>query len=169
MCLRFLLAFALANLAAVPARAAEVHRGRCAIDVCAWFLIQEKNIVASDKNGALFRVTLQRFTTRRANDRPPPRKAWEVSEGYVLCSKTRPAVLFQSGGEWLAHILAPAQPSAYAGYNLTSHVQYFAVCHGVGLPAIDEPMLAKARALGYPAGGASEQIKLSKPEDILNP
>ena len=169
MHLRVLLALALAILTAITARAAEVYRGRCAMDVCAWFLIQEKNIVASDKNGALFRVTVQRFTTRRANDRPPPRKAWESSDGYVLCSKTRPAVLFQSDGEWLAHILAPGQPNAYAGYNLTSHVQYFAVCHGVGLPAIDEPMIAKARALVYPASGGSEQIKLSKPEDILTP
>ncbi len=163
-----LLALALASLMA-PANAAEVYRGRCAMDECGWFLIQEKSIVASDQNGALFRVTLQRFTTRRANDRPPPRKDWKTSDGYVLCSKDRPAVVFQSDGEWLAHRLAPAQPTAYAGYNLSSYVQYFAVCHALGLPAIDEALLAKARALGYPASGTADQIKLSKPEDILTP
>jgi hypothetical protein len=48
-------------------------------------------------------------------------------------------------------------------------VRYFAVCHALGIAALDEEILAAAKRLGYPASGGSEQIKLDKPEDILNP
>ena len=48
-------ALLLCGLAFDPARAVEVYRGRCHMQVCAYFTIQEKSIVASHRDGALFR------------------------------------------------------------------------------------------------------------------
>ena len=163
-----LLSLAILCVLAGAAHAVEVYRGRCHMHVCAFFAIQEKSIIASHRDGALFRVTTASYTTRRASDRAPPRKDWTTADGYVHCSRTRPAVIFKSDGDWLAHILAPAQDTGVAGYNLTSYVRYFAVCHALGIAALDDQILAAGKRLGYGETGArAEQLTLASPEEIL--
>jgi hypothetical protein len=164
-----LLASILSALASDLARAVEVYRGRCHMLVCAFFAIQEKSIVAAHRDGALFRVSYLGFTTRRPTDRPPARKDWTRSDGYVHCSKTRPATIFNSDGDWIGHVLAPASPSGLSGYNLTSYVRYFAVCHALGVAALDEEILAAGKRLGYGEALRAEQVTLANPEDILKP
>ncbi len=163
-----LLSLAILCVLAGAAHAVEVYRGRCHMHVCAFFAVQEKSIIASHRDGALFRVALQTFNTKRATDRPPARKDWATSEAYVHCSKTRPATIVKLDGEWIAHVLAPGQPSGIAGYNLTSYVRYFAVCHALGIAALDDQILATGKRLGYGESGArAEQLTLANPEDIL--
>ena len=165
-------AFILAISAALPASAAELHLGRCHMDYCSWFSIEETDLVASNASGALFKVVTRGWSSHHPGgsyERRAPRKGGQMSTQFIFCSKTTPALLFPNEGRWLAHILAPGSGESVFGYNESSHKQYFAVCHRVSIGDVYSEMPGLAQRFGYPrTTRQSDQIELNDVRDIMN-
>jgi hypothetical protein len=164
--------FVLAILGASAASSAELHLGRCHMDYCSWFSIEETDLTASNANGALFKVVTRGWSSHHPDGsygRRAPRKGGETSTWFIFCSKTTPALLFPHEGRWLAHILAPGGENSVFGYNESSHKQYFAVCHRVSIGDVYSEMPGLAQRLGYPrTTRQSDQIELKDVRDIMN-
>ena len=110
-----------------PAVAAELHNGRCHMDYCSWFSIEEKDLVSSNPSGALFKVTTRGWSSHHPNgsyNRRTRRTGGESTASFVFCSKDRPALIFQDESKWVAHTLAPGVQNAVYGYNESAYKQY---------------------------------------------
>jgi hypothetical protein len=153
------------------ATAAELLRGRCHMDVCSWFSIEQRDLVASSPAGALFKMSVRTWTSTHPNgtyDKRTRRVGGEAGDEYVFCSKSRPAVVDPGDkpGTWIAAVLVPIGQPAGAAEAATA--RYFAACHGVALNS-EADLDRYAQAFGYKADGEGEQLDLKRPEDILKP
>lgn len=125
-----ILAIALLPLATTTAASAELLRGRCHMDVCTWFSIEERGIVASNERGALFSARIRNWSSEHPGgsyDKPARRRDDGEGVGYFFCSRSFPAVLVQDGG-WTAYAIDPDLPS---GAFWSAAENYLGVCHGV--------------------------------------
>ncbi len=163
-----------ALLTQAPASAAEVIPGRCHMDVCAWFSVEEKDLVGTDRHGALFRVVTKAWQSTHpdgAYNRRSPRRGGGAATSYVLCSKQRPALLDAApGGRWSVTELDLGPDSEPPGALETSTSLYFAVCHAVAAPDTGEALIGLARRFRYPApSGAGQPLPetVDRPEAIL--
>jgi hypothetical protein len=118
--------------------------------------------------GELFRVTTRGWWAEcpAGNYAAPARRTGGTyGDDYVFCSTTHPAVASSSGdGKWIADTLSPDQSAGVFGYNSSTYTLYFAACHGL---AVDDPIKANARALGYSTNADwVRQVDISSPSEI---
>jgi hypothetical protein len=137
---------------------------------CSWFSVEERDLVASNATGGLFKVTLKGWVSEHPGgdySRRRPRHGGETSIAYFLCSKSRPAVIWESDmAGWEVGYLAPGSPLGPAGVEEAATVEYFVVCHGVD-PEGD--FAAVGRHFGYPVEDNRPAGRhLSQPEEILS-
>ena len=152
------------------ARATEVVQGRCHMDHCFWFRVEDRDTVQTNQLGSLVRVTEATGDSRHPNgnyNRKTPIKWSQPAISYVFCSKVQPAVIFQFEGKWLASTLSPGHSEGVYGYNESYYAEYLFVCHG--LAKADPSDASLAARFGYPAflSEKVEQFELQTPEDIL--
>ena len=97
-----------------PATAGELFEGRCHMDVCSWYSVEEKDLVGTNAKGALFKVVIKGWTSQHPNgsygEDPAHRRQSGVS--YVFCSKSEPLVITGAENRWSALVLAPYVSSA---------------------------------------------------------
>jgi hypothetical protein len=164
----FFLAAALVALVFDAARAAELHRGRCSMDICSWYSVEDKDAVASNAGSSLIKVTLKIWTSKHRGgsyDKKAPRAGGDVISIYFRCSKTKPAVVESADGKWTAAFLNLHEP---AGYQELAVMEYFVVCHGFDVDASRSRFDAAARRFGYrKTSDTPDAIELNKPEEIL--
>jgi hypothetical protein len=160
------LAATLPALMCDAAAAAELHRGRCHMDICTWYSVEDKEPAGSNAQASLFKVTLKMWTSKHrggAYDKKAPLTSGETLTLHYKCSKTKPAAIESADGKWTAAFLNLANP---AGFEELAVMEYFVVCHGFDL---DKTRFdAAARKFAYrKVSDTPNSIELDKPEDIL--
>ena len=154
-----------------PAVAAELHNGRCHMDYCSWFSIEEKDLVSSNPSGALFKVTTRGWSSHHPNgsyNRRTRRTGGESTASFVFCSKDRPALIFQDESKWVAHTLAPGVQNAVYGYNESAYKRSFVVCHAVAPNDLYAELPRLGKRYGYPQTSPEpDQLDLSTPQEIM--
>jgi hypothetical protein len=135
---------------------------------CSWISIENRESLGPRGEGELFRVTTRGWWAEHPDgnyDAPARRTGGTYGNDYVFCSTTHPAVASSSGdGKWIADTLSPDQSAGVFGYNSSTYTLYFAACHGL---AVDDPIKANARALGYSTNADwVRQVDISSPSEI---
>ncbi|MGP9821820.1 hypothetical protein ACTZWW_17525 [Salinarimonas sp. NSM] len=157
----------------VPASAAELLRGRCHMDYCSWFSIEEYNIVTAEGGEVLKRATLKSWESHHPGgsyDSPGRREGGDPFTTWFLCSKTRPSLVWpvEVGGFEQVE-LAPIADGTPAGATTYAYVLYFAGCHGLALG--DDPRLddldGLARQYGYRGGADAVRVHAIQSLDEL--
>jgi hypothetical protein len=165
---------ALALVLATPALAQtyarpEIIRGLCSPDGCDEFAILAASPLTMGGEGTLRQTRVKTFHASSSGRR-------ELSEenGYVYCSRTKPAILAEKAGRTMAFYLAPfatQESRETIRQNANFHALYFSICHGMeaGRAAVQN-LPGVAQELGYRvARPQSQSVALSRVEDILPP
>ena len=160
---------ALIALAPANVAAAELFQGRCHMNECSWFSVEERDIVGSTADGALFKTVMKTWVSEHPDgdyEKKRPRRGVGTSVSYFFCSKSRPAVVWESQpGIWEADFLTPGSPLGPSGAAEAATVEYFVVCHGL---SPEGGFAEMGKRFGYPpAESAPEPRKLARPEDLL--
>lgn len=163
----------LALLSPLTAHAGELLRGRCHMGSCGWFSLEEKELVGSGPDGALFKATFKGWQSQHPDgnyDRKVSRKGGKPMVSYYFCSGTRPAVIVQvPGGGWQVDTLALNSPDGPPGVLEDTTATYYAVCHAVAADGPDA-FARLGRHFGYPAmDEPPDAPTITKPADILKP
>ena len=165
---------ALACLLSAPALAqsydrSDLIRGLCRPDGCDEFAILATSPLTQTGEGTLMQTRVKTFFAGSAGRR-------ELSEenGYVYCSRTRPAIVAEKGGRTMAFYLAPFATKASREtirQNTNVHALYFSICHGMEAGrAAAQNLPDVAREFGYQVAlPQSQSVALSRVEDILPP
>jgi hypothetical protein len=165
---------ALALVLATPALARtsdrpEIIRGLCRPDGCDEFAILAASPLTKGGEGTLLETRVKTFHASSAGRR-------ELSEenGFVYCSRTKPAIVAEKNGRTMAFYLAPfatQESRETIRQNANFHALYFSICHGMeaGRTAVQN-LPAVAQDLGYRVAlPQSQSVALNRVEDILPP
>jgi hypothetical protein len=165
---------ALALVLATPAFAqsydrSDIIRGLCRPDGCDEFAILAASPLIKGGEGTLMQTRVKTFHASSAGRR-------ELSEenGYVYCSRTKPAIVAEKNGRTMAFYLAPfstKESRETIRQNANFHALYFSICHGMeaGRAAVQN-LPGVAQHLGYRVAlPQSQSVALSRVEDILPP
>ncbi|MEZ0167945.1 hypothetical protein [Microvirga sp. TS319] len=165
---------ALALVLATPAFAQtydrpDIIRGLCRPDGCDEFAIQAAVPLTQAGGGTLMQTRVKTFHASSSGRR-------ELSEenGYVYCSRTKPAIVAEKNGRTMAFYLAPfstRESRETIRQNTNFHALYFSICHGMeaGRAAVRN-LPGVARDLGYRVAlPQSQYVALSRVEDVLAP
>ncbi len=170
MTLGFLCVAAIATTRAVGAQASpEIVRGLCQKDGCAEFVVEQREPVGKGPDGALFRTRVRTFHVDHV-----ARREGGVEDGYVYCSRSRPAVISSVPGRPVSALfIAPFEPKPGWALRSTANFYslYFAICEGpdAGRRAAED-RAGLARSLGYSTTLTEPRTAtLSKPEDVMSP
>lgn len=143
----------------------------CHMEYCNYSSIESRELDSKSNVGELYLITTKGWSSYHPNgyDIPAKKVGGNISKSYVLCSATKPAVIFENDGKWLMHRLAPGEVGGIFGYNSSDYTTYFAVCHGI---AIDSAMSDKSVSLGKSLGykvppSIVEQIELDSPRSAI--
>lgn len=152
-----------------PVWSSQLFEGRCHMDYCSWFSVEEKDLIGTSPKGALFRTVTKAWSSYHPNgsyNRKTRRTGGQEIVGYVFCSKTEPALIYRKGtGAWSAIMLTPYNPY---GAIMTSLNVYFVLCHGIYRVGADYD--TDARRFGYPITNSDDtpdDAELARPEDFL--
>jgi hypothetical protein len=112
-------------------------RGRCHMDSCDFFALEQVLPVKSTAKGTLYAVAFKSWSASYKNtgddkeyDRPPVQvEKPEIKLNMVFCSKTKPVIFDYYDGAWHAGALRPGDESAVFGYNESAYYFYYAACH----------------------------------------
>ena len=125
---------ALALVLATPALARtydrpEIIRGLCRPDGCDEFAILAASPLIKGGEGTLMQTRVKTFHASSSGRR-------ELSEenGYVYCSRTKPAIVAEKNGRTMAFYLAPfstKESRETIRHNANFHALYFSICHGM--------------------------------------
>ncbi|WP_262267352.1 hypothetical protein [Microvirga yunnanensis] len=165
---------ALALVLATPAFAQtnsrpDIIRGLCRPDGCDEFAILAASPLTRTGEGTLMQTRVKTFHASSSGRR-------ELSEenGYVYCSRTKPAIVAEKAGRTMAFYLAPfatRESRETIRQNANFHALYFSICHGMeaGRAAVRN-LPGVAQELGYRVAlPQSQSVALSGVEDILPP
>jgi hypothetical protein len=165
---------ALALVLATPTLAqtydrADIVRGLCRPDGCDEFAILAASPLIKGGEGTLMQTRVKTFHASSSGRR-------ELSEenGYVYCSRTKPAIVAEKNGRTMAFYLAPfatKESRETIRQNANFHALYFTICHGLeaGQAAVRN-LPGVAQQLGYRVAlPQSQSVALSRVEDILPP
>ena len=102
------------------------------------------------------------------------RKELSEENGYVYCSRTKPAIVAEKNGRTMAFYLAPfstKESRETIRQNANFHALYFSICHGMEAGrAVVRNLAGVAQELGYRVAlPQSQSVALSRVEDILPP
>jgi hypothetical protein len=167
------LALALA-LSAAPAAAQDYNRtdlvrGLCQPDGCDEFAILSAERLTTADEGALFKTRVKTFHASYGG-----RKETGEENGYVYCSRTKPAVMAEQNGKVLAFYLAPfatQESRESVRRNANFHALYFTICHGMeaGKAAVHN-LSGVAGSYGYRVPLAQSKLTaLNRAEDVMGP
>jgi hypothetical protein len=162
---------ALALVLATPALAQtyahpDIIRGLCRPDGCDEFAILAASPVLKGGEGTLMQTRVKTFHASSNG-----RRALSEENGYVYCSRTKPAIVAEKGGRTMAFYLAPFATRETIRQNANFHALYFSICHGMeaGRAAIQN-LAGVAQDLGYSVAlPQSQSVALTRVEDILPP
>ena len=161
---KLLLAAAILSLIPLSADAGMTFPGRCHMGSCAFYSLEDWDIVGSNPKGSLMKVTTRTWQSTSPNGR---RSGGKADVRYLFCSKSAPSIVYndKDQGGWVASALSPSSP---AGYSYDATLMYFAACHGVIVKS-DDDFDTYARKFGYKEtdGALPDDIKLGVPEDLL--
>ncbi|BCG79909.1 lysozyme inhibitor LprI family protein [Mesorhizobium sp. 113-3-3] len=150
-------------------------QGRCHMDYCGWFSIEERSIAARAPDGVLYRVESRYWESKHPEgtyDTPAPLKDNGRGDWYVFCSLTRPAMMFHDSStenNWVVSTLSPNDQGGIFGYNESSYTEYFAACHDIEITDVYGQISPKVKGLGYRVDAeAVKQERLSNPKDYLS-
>jgi hypothetical protein len=147
----------------------DIVRGLCQPDGCDEFTILRADRIAASDEGTLLKTRVRTFHASRAG-----RQERGEQDGYVFCSRTRPALIAERAGRTMAFYLAPsatAESRERVRQNASFHALYFSLCHGTeaGQAAVHN-LTGVARSLGYQVALAQSKLEpLAQAEDILGP
>src|SRR3954469_23424746 len=145
----------------------DIVRGLCQKNGCDEFRVLSAEPVTSTAEGRLLRTRIQTFhasSRGRANQKE--------ENGYVYCSRTKPAIMAEQNGQTMAFFLAPfatQESRESVRQNATFHALYFAICHGreAGKGAVHN-LAGVAQSLGYRVAFAqSKLVPLKRAEDVV--
>jgi hypothetical protein len=168
--LRPILAFAL--VVATPALAqsyqrSDIVRGLCQPDGCDEFTVLNAAPVATGPDGTLLRTRVQTFHASSSG-----RTDRGEQDGYVYCSRSKPALLAERNGRTMAFYLAPfatGESRETIRKNANFHALYFSLCHGAeaGRASVHN-LSGLAQSLGYRVSLTQSKLEpLARAEDIL--
>src|SRR3954471_5001714 len=117
----------------------DIVRGLCQKDGCDEFRVLSAEPVTSTDEGRLLRTRIQTF---HASSRGRADRGEE--NGYVYCSRTKPAIMAEQNGQTMAFFLAPfatQESRESVRQNANFHALYFAICHDreAGKAAVHNP------------------------------
>ena len=145
----------------------DIVRGLCQKDGCDEFRVLSAEPVTSTEEGRLLRTRIQTF---HASSRGRANQSEE--NGYVYCSRTKPAIMAEQNGQTMAFFLAPfatQESRESVRQNANFHALYFAICHGreAGEGAVHN-LAGVAQSHGYRVALAqSKLVPLKRAEDIM--
>jgi hypothetical protein len=153
----FLFLFPEANAQEFAAAIDQVAIGRCHMDECSLFVIEDSKPVGSTKEGTLFALAAKswenEYKARGGKDERErdiaPMKAGKHGTfvTFVFCSKTKPVEFVYRESKWIAHALRPGDDAAMSAAEEYAYVFYWAACHDV---ISRDPLSAQlADRLGY--------------------
>jgi hypothetical protein len=132
-------------------------RERCHQGECTFAQIIQTKTIGKNADGYMLEVKARSATlsipAKRADDpysMKPPKNYGLVRVVYVYCSKEKPAMIFYDNAKFYVHLFKIGEPAA--GYEIDSHIEYWAACHNkvVSVADVAEGKLAKEAAdLGY--------------------
>src|SRR5215212_2562786 len=165
---------ALALVLATPAFAQtynrpDIIRGLCRPDGCDEFAILAASPMTKGGEGTLMQTRVKTFHASSAG-----RRQLSEENGYVYCSRTKPAIVAEKNGRTMAFYLAPfstKESRETIRQNANFHALYFSICHGMeaGQTAVRN-LPGVAQHLGYRVAlPQSQSVALSRVEDILPP
>jgi hypothetical protein len=165
---------ALALVLATPALAqtydrTDIIRGLCRPDGCDEFAILASSPLIKGGEGTLMQTRVKTFHASSAG-----RKELSEENGYMYCSKTKPAIIAEKNGRTMAFYLAPfatRESRETIRQNANFHALYFSICHGMeaGRAAVHN-LPGVAQELGYRVAlPQSQSVALNRVEDILPP
>ncbi len=161
---------ALAQTPSLPPQGpqAAIVRGQCQPSGCDEFALVGVETVRSTIEGSLKQTRLRTYRSSWEG-----RQAQEVETGYVYCSPTRPAVIAEQDGAFVAFFLAPfavGESRETARKNTNFVATYFASCHGpdVAREAVRD-LRRTASRLGYLVEATTSEVKsMKRPEDVIS-
>lgn len=130
-------------------------RERCHAGECTFTNIIATRTIDKNAGGYLMEVKARSASLRippKADDpstMKPPKNYGLVRVLYIYCSTEKPALIFYDK-KFYAHLLKIGEKAS--GYEIDSHIEYWAVCHDkiVSVADVAEGKLAKEAAdLGY--------------------
>jgi hypothetical protein len=145
----------------------DIVRGLCQPNGCDEFTVLRADRVAAGDEGTLLRTRVRTFHASSAG--------WQErgeQDGYVYCSRTKPALLAERAGRTMAFYLAPsgtAESREQIRQNASFHALYFSLCHGpeAGRAAVHN-FSGVAQSFGYHVALAQSKLEpLTRAEDIL--
>jgi hypothetical protein len=145
----------------------DLVRGLCQKDGCDEFTILAADRIKATEEGTLFKTRLKTFHASHAG-----RQDRGEENGYVYCSRTKPAIMAEQNGQTMAFFLAPfatQESRESVRQNANFHALYFAICHGreAGKAAVHN-LAGVAQSQGYRVALAqSKLIPLKRAEDVL--
>jgi hypothetical protein len=147
----------------------DIIRGLCRPDGCAEFAILAASPLTKTGEGRLMQTRVKTFHASSSG-----RRQLSEENGYVYCSRTKPAIVAEKSGRTMAFYLAPfatQESRETIRQNANFHALYFSICHGMeaGRAAVQN-LPGVARELGYRVAlPQSQSVALSRVEDILPP
>ena len=146
----------------------DIVRGLCQKDGCDEFRVLSAEPVTSTDEGRLLRTRIQTFhasSRGRANQKE--------ENGFVYCSRTKPAIMAEQNGQTMAFFLAPVatqESRESVRQNANFHALYFAICHGreAGKAAVHN-LAGVAQSQGYRVALAqSKLVPMKRAEDVVS-
>jgi hypothetical protein len=147
----------------------DIIRGLCRPDGCDEFAILAASPLATGDEGRLMQTRVKTFHASSAG-----RRELSQENGYVYCSRTKPAIVAEKNGRTMAFYLAPfatKESRETIRQNANFHALYFSICHSLeaGRAAVRN-LPGVAQELGYRVAlPQSQSVALSRVEDILLP
>jgi hypothetical protein len=147
----------------------DIVRGLCQPDGCDEFTVLRADRVAVSDEGTLLKTRVRTFHASSAG-----RQERGEQDGYVFCSRTKPAIMAEREGRTMAFYLAPsatAESRERIRQNASFHALYFSLCHGAeaGKAAVHN-LSGVAQSFGYRVALAQSKLEpLTRAEDILTP
>jgi len=147
----------------------DIIRGLCRPDGCDEFAVLGVSSLAKGREGMLMKTRVKTFHASATG-----RRELGEENGYVHCSRTRPAIVAEKGGQTMAFYLAPfptEENRQTIRRNANFHALYFSICHGMeaGRAAVRN-LAAAAQDLGYRVSlPRSQHVALTRVEDVLSP
>ncbi len=147
----------------------DIIRGLCRPDGCDEFAILAVSSLAKRGEGTLMKTRVKTFHASASG-----RRELGEENGYVHCSRTKPAIVAEKGGRTMAFYLAPystEENRQTIRQNANFHALYFSICHGMeaGRAAVRN-LPGVAQDLGYRVSlPQSRYVALTRVEDILSP
>src|SRR3954471_6868337 len=145
----------------------DIVRGLCQKDGCDEFRVLSAEPVTSTDEGRLLRTRIQTFhasSRGRANQKE--------ENGFVYCSRTKPAIMAEQNGQTMAFFLAPfatQESRERVRQNANFHALYFTICHGreAGKAAVHN-LAGVAQSHGYRVAlSQSKLLPLKRAEDVI--